>query len=103
YFGSPASGAVAGWIAVQLRNNTGNTLSSFNFSFNGEQWRDGGNPTPASQTMVLEYGLGSAFTGVTWTSPGGAFNWTSPVNTTTAGAVDGNTTGRVAGRGGAIS
>src|SRR6185369_827660 len=51
----------------------------------------------------LEYGLGSAFTGVTWTPPGGAFNWTSPVNTTTAGAVDGNTTGRVAGRGGAIS
>jgi autotransporter-associated beta strand protein len=101
YYGSPASGAVAGWIAVQLRNNTGNTLTSFTLSFNGEQWRNGGNTT--AQTMKLEYGIAGTFNGVTWTAPGGNFNWTSVVNTATAAAVDGNVAGRVNGRGGTIS
>jgi endonuclease/exonuclease/phosphatase family metal-dependent hydrolase len=101
YFGSPASGAIAGWIAFGATNSTGNTLSSFSLSFNGEQWRNS-NTTP--QSMVLEYGFGTSFDSVTtWTASGGNFDWTSPVATATAGAVNGNTAGQVSGRGGTVS
>ena len=101
YFGSPASGSVAGWFALALSNTSGSSISSLNVSFNGEQWRNGGNAS--AQTMVLEYGYGASFDQVTsWVAPGGDFNWASPVATGTAAAVDGNTTGRVEDRGGTI-
>lgn len=102
YFGTVASGAVAGYIAVSFTNNTGAALSSFTLGFDGEQWRKGGN-SPA-QTMVLEYGLGSTFADVTtWTAPGGNFDWASPVIGGSSAAVDGNTAGLVAGRGGSVA
>lgn len=102
YFGSPATGNIAGWIAFAATNATGGTLETITLAFDGEQWRNGGNATP--QTMVLEYGFGASFGAVaTWTAPGGTFDWTSPIATTTAGAVDGNTAGRVADRGGTLT
>jgi hypothetical protein len=102
YFGSPATGAVAGWIAMSVENNTGTSLTEFTVHFNGEQWRNGGNATP--HTMVLEYGFGDTFATVaSWTAPGGNFDWTTPIATTTAAAVDGNTAGLVSGRGGLVS
>ncbi|MBW4531150.1 MAG: ExeM/NucH family extracellular endonuclease [Aphanothece saxicola GSE-SYN-MK-01-06B] len=101
YFGSPASGSVAGWFALALSNTSGSSISSLNVSFNGEQWRNGGNAS--AQTMVLEHGYGASFDQVTsWVAPGGGFNWASPIATGTAAAVDGNTTGRVEDRGGTI-
>jgi hypothetical protein len=101
YFGSPASGAVAGYIAFAATNTSAATLTSFTLGFDGEQWRNGGNTT--AQAMVLEYGFGTSFDAVTWNAPGGAFDWTSPVATGTAAAVDGNTAGLVGSRGGSIS
>lgn len=102
YFGSPATGAVAGWMAVAFTNDSGSALSGFTIGFDGEQWRDGGNTT--AQTMVLEYGIGATFVGVSsWTAPHGNFDWTSPIATATAAAIDGNTLGLVAGRGGSIA
>ncbi|MEC4813126.1 MAG: Calx-beta domain-containing protein [Scytonema sp. PMC 1069.18] len=102
YFGSPASGDIAGWIAFSTTNTTGSTINSLNVAFNGEQWRNGGNAS--AQTMVLEYGFGTDFTTVpTWTAPGNNFDWTSPVATATAAAVDGNVDGRVADRGGTLN
>lgn len=102
YFGSPASGTVAGWIAVGFTNNTGSTITSFNIAFDGEQWRNGGNTT--AQSMVLEHGIGASFTTVsTWTAPGGNFDWASPIATSTPAAVDGNVAGKVTGKGGVIS
>ena len=104
YFGSPASATVAGWIAVSLVNNSGSAIDSVSIQYDGEQWRDGGNATPVSQTMVLEWGIGSLFTAVgSWTAAGSGFNFTSPVYTATAAAVDGNVAGKVAGIGGTIS
>ena len=101
YFGSPAGGAVAGYIAVAFTNNTGDTLEAITIAFDGEQWRNGGNTT--AQSMVLEYGFGDTFGDVaSWTAPSGTFDWASPVNTTTGAAVDGNVAGLVAGRGGEI-
>lgn len=102
YFGSPAEGAVAGWIAVALQNKTAATITSINLTYDGEQWRNAGNPT--LQTMVLEYGFGNSFAAVsTWTQPGSAFNFTSPEATESVTFGNGNVTGLVAGRGGSIS
>jgi hypothetical protein len=102
YFGSPAAGAVAGWIAVGFSNNTGRNLTQFSVTYAGEQWRDSG--ATAAQTMRFEYGWGSTFASVsTWIAPGGNFDWASPVVSGSAGTVDGNSAGRVPGRGGLIS
>ncbi len=103
YFGAPAPGAVAGYIALALSNDTGVELASFTLGFSGEQWRNGGNATP--HTMALEYGFGSTFAGVTgWTAPGAGFiNFTSPIATATAAAVDGNAAGLVGGLGGTVA
>lgn len=102
YFGSPASGAIAGWIAVNFINDSGSAFNGFNVTWNGEQWRNGGNAN--AQTMAFEYGFGSSFSAVSsWTSPGGNFDFSSVVNTTTAAAVDGNSAGRVSGLGGSVS
>ncbi|MBB4846030.1 hypothetical protein HNP55_004584 [Paucibacter oligotrophus] len=105
YFGSPANGAVAGWIALSLSNTSGSALAGFKLGFDGEQWRNGGNTPGVAQSMVLEYGFGATFAGVTsWTAPGANFDWSSPVfASTTAAAVNGNTTGLVANRGAQIN
>lgn len=103
YFGSPASGALAGWWAVDIANNTGSTIDSFTVSFDGEQWRNGGNAT--AQPMALQYGFGATFGAVsTWNSPGGSFDFTSPTTGTSASALNGNAAAnRTAGLGGTIS
>lgn len=102
YFDGPASGNVAGWIAVAIQNNTGNLLNSFTVQYDGEQWRDGGNTS--AQTMALQYGFGATFGTVgTWNTPGGNFNFTSLINTGASSALDGNAAAnRTAGRGGTI-
>jgi hypothetical protein len=101
YFGSPATGAVAGYIAFGLTNSTGAKLDVFNVSYDGEQWRNGGNTS--AQTMVFEYGIGATFGAVTtWTAPGGNFDFVSPVVGSTAAAVNGNTAGLDTGLGGQI-
>jgi autotransporter-associated beta strand protein len=103
YFGNPSTGTVAGWIAAAFSNNSGGSASSVSISYDGEQWRNGGNTS--AQTMVLQYGFGSTFTGVSsWTAAGSAFNFASPIATSTAGALDGNNSAnRSAGRGGTLS
>ena len=103
YFGSPGTGTVAGWITVGFSNNSGGSANSFTLNYDGEQWRNGGNTT--AQSMVLEYGFGSSFIGVTsWTAAGSGFNFTSPIATATAGALDGNAlANRSASRGGTVS
>lgn len=96
YFGSPASGAVAGYIALALSNDTGLTLTGVSVGFDGEQWRNGGNTTP--HDMVLEYAFGASYASIaSWSGP--ALAWTSPVVSSTAAAVDGNGAGKVAGLG----
>lgn len=99
YFGSPTSGNPAGWIAVALNNATGGALASFTVSYDGEQWRNGGNTN--AQSLTLEFGYGANFLAVTnWISTGQ--NFISPVVGATAAAVDGNSTGKQTGIGGYI-
>ncbi|WP_254566337.1 putative Ig domain-containing protein [Oscillatoria sp. HE19RPO] len=101
YFGGPATGTIAGWIAFAATNTTGLPINSITLDFDGEQWRRGANATP--QTMVLEYGLGETFDTVqTWNNPGGNFDFTSPLASATGGAVNGNMEGSLANQGGTI-
>jgi hypothetical protein len=103
YFGSPATGAVAGYLAVALTNNTGAALDAFNVQFDGEQWRNGGNTS--AQTMVIQYGFGNTFGSVaTWTAPGAGFTFVSPTVGATAAALDGNAAAnRIANLGGTVN
>ena len=95
YFGSPASGTVAGYVAVAFTNNSGSALDGFTLGFNGEQWRNGGNTS--AQPMVLEFGLGASIGTVgLWMAPA-SLSWNSPVFSATAAAVDGNAAGLVTG------
>ncbi len=102
YWGSPASGAVAGYISLGIINDTGSTVSSFTLNYNGEQWRNGSNT--ATQSLTMQYGFGNSFATVSsWTNAPTSFNFTSPVFGSTAAAVNGNVAGRVNNLGGTIS
>ncbi len=105
---SPAAGSEVGYIAFSATNDTGTKIGSVAITFNGEQWRDGGNSSQAAQTMKLQYGFGATFSDVDdWITPGSSFDWTSPVHTTTASSgsnlLDGNAAGQVMGVGGTLA
>ena len=104
--GGQGSSSFAGYIALNLSNTTGLSLSKLTINFDGEQWRNGGNT--AAQTMNMQYGFGSTFTGVTaWTAGPSTFNWTSPTvsaSGTTSVTLDGNASAnRVANVGGTLT
>lgn len=95
YWGAPPSGALSGYIALALRNDTGQALSSVGVYWEAEQWRLGAG-NPGSDTLDFRYGFGDTFKGVsTWINPGVSFKYNSPVYNTTSGAgagIDGNAT-----------
>lgn len=102
--GGVGSASYSGFIAVAFTNATGADLSGFKIGFDGEQWRNGGNTTLAAQSMVMQYGFGASFATVAnWVTPGGNFDWASPVTTATSGKVDGNVAGLQAARGGEVN
>lgn len=95
-----SNGTGAHWFLLGLSNGSAGAFDSFTLRYDGEQWRNGGNTT--AHSLVLEYGFGASAAAVTsWTATG--FNFTGPVATGTAGAIDGNTTGLVANIGGTIA
>jgi len=67
---APVSGARN--IEVQIRNDTGVPISSFNIAYDGEQWRLGTLAGPS--LLVLRY----SSTGLDFVDMGSAFNFTSP-------------------------
>ncbi len=93
--GSSGTGNLA-W-GVQFQNTTGSSIEVMKISYVGEQWRDGGNTTPVPQTVTFWYKKSS--TAISDLTPNIQTNWiafssldfTSPKFTTTAGALNGNT------------
>ncbi|MBL9117383.1 MAG: ExeM/NucH family extracellular endonuclease [Verrucomicrobiaceae bacterium] len=84
--GMLASGSYIGRSSLVLINNTGGILTELAVTYTGEQWRNGGSNTP--NTLTFAYSIDSgAFITV------GSLQFTSPVSSTTAAALDGNATG----------
>ncbi|HMP78051.1 MAG TPA: PEP-CTERM sorting domain-containing protein [Pirellulaceae bacterium] len=96
--GSIASGTTGTVLfGVGFLNLTGTTITQFTVQYDGEQWRNGGNTT--QHTLTFDYLIGS---GITITSAGYIpepnLDFTGPIATATAGALDGNAApNRVAG------
>lgn len=76
YFGAPANGAAAGYIALAVTNLSSANIGSFNLSYDGEQWHSA---RTGIQRLTVQYGFGDTFATVSnWTQTGSAFNFTSP-------------------------
>ncbi len=93
--GNAASGDYV--YALVLQNMTGMTINSFTLNYAGEQWRNGGNTSLASQTVVFDYAVRSSFasTDLNGDATAGytldpALDFVSPQNGSTAAALDGN-------------
>jgi hypothetical protein len=82
------------YFALRLTNNTGGDLGSFTLSYTGEQWRDGGDPAPAAQTMTFGYAVAAVPTNISALSitSAASLNFQSPTftNTGSGAALDGN-------------
>jgi hypothetical protein len=93
--GTIASGSTLTiFFAARLINNTGGTITSLDINYIGEQWRNGGNT--AAHTLAFQYQVADAGTitdadtpSTGWT-PFASLDFTGPINTATAGALDGN-------------
>jgi methionine-rich copper-binding protein CopC len=86
-FGSLSSGSLSPTIGVQIRNNTGATITSLTISYTGEQWRCGA--TGRTDQLDFQYSLtATSLSTGTWTDAN-ALDFSSP-STTTTGAKDGN-------------
>ena len=91
--GSRATGAIAGnnpvLYGVRLVNNSGATLTDFTVHYTGEQWFKTGKTS--ADTLLVDYQIGAtAIASGTWTAASGG-TFTSPINTSTAAVVAGNT------------
>jgi hypothetical protein len=83
---------------VDIKNNSPFAITQFTISYTGEEWRNGGSGNPNSLILQL------STNGLTWINLGAVFNFTSPINSFAAGALDGNATAnRVTGIGGTFT
>ncbi|MGL2965194.1 T9SS sorting signal type C domain-containing protein [Flavobacterium sp. XGLA_31] len=79
------------YMGGRYLNNTGVSVSSFDITYRGEQWRQ----NTTTQSLVFEYQVGAtALTGGTWTAVS-ALDFAA-INIGTAGALDGNAVGNYA-------
>src|SRR5215213_3308679 len=96
--GSGSTGII--FFGARFVNNTGNTITSLDVNYNGEQWRTGGSSTASpsiAQTADFQYQVANVgvITAINTPSTGwldhDALDFTSPVfGTVTAAALDGN-------------
>lgn len=86
YFGSPASGALAGYWGVKIVNNSGVTLYTFAVTYDMEQWRN--SAATSAQPLISQWAIdATSWLSGTWYD--GATT-DSPVTGGTAGALNGN-------------
>ncbi len=90
--GTIASGSVIPRLGVMIVNNTPTTITQFTVTYTGEQWRNGGNASLATQTLPFGYSLNATDLNTGTFTDVPALGFTSPITTATAGALDGNAT-----------
>lgn len=84
--GSNATGTI--YFGVKLSNATGATIQALTVAYTGEQWRNGGNTTPQRLDFAYQINALGLTTG-TWTDVDD-LDFTGPVATASAGALNGN-------------
>ncbi|RQO31412.1 hypothetical protein DBR32_05465 [Taibaiella sp. KBW10] len=86
--GAISNGTITAYVGVRFKNTTGNTITSLTISYTGEQWR----LNSSANGLVFGYQISaSAITDITtgsWTA-NTALDF-APINTGTAGPIDGN-------------
>ncbi|GAB3898341.1 hypothetical protein GCM10028803_17630 [Larkinella knui] len=86
--GSVASGSTTTiYYGLVLVNNTGSAVTSLQITYTGEQWRTA---NTAVQSLTFAYGTGSGLTVDSPVLPYSALDFTSPVSSSVASALDGN-------------
>ena len=95
--GSLASAGNQRDTEARFSNGLSLPIGSLTISYTGEQWRNGGT-TSVDNALILQYSTN----GSTWTNLGNAFDFHTPIDSGTAGALNGNlAANRVTGIGGA--
>ena len=86
--GSVASGSAQPVYGVVLTNGSGTPISSLTITYTGEQWRNGGNTT--QQKLSFSYSTGATVTLASAATAVATLDFTGPIATATAAALDGN-------------
>ncbi len=90
-FGGLRSSNLVPTIGAIISNNTGGTLTSFQITYTGEQWRLGA--TGRSDKLDFQYSLtATSLSNGTWIDVDG-LDFIAPVSSGTVGALNGNATG----------
>ncbi len=85
--GSGTSGAH--WYGYRFTNTTASAIESFDVSFIGEQWRNGGNSSPQPLDFAYRVNATDPISVGTWVDVD-TLDFISPIATSTAAALDGN-------------
>ena len=89
-FGTLQTNAFVSTIGASFTNNTGVSITRLGINYTGEQWRLGA--TGRTDFLNFEYSTdATTLTNGTWT-PVSELSFTAPVNSGSAGALDGNAT-----------
>ena len=104
--GITSAGAGALRLGARFVNNTAENITGFTFSYDGEEWRVGG-ATSVNNQYALSYAIFSPGAGTlansTYTALAAA-NFDTPIDSGTAGALDGNAAAnRIAGLGDTVA
>ncbi|MBK9051066.1 MAG: Ig-like domain-containing protein [Chloroflexi bacterium] len=87
-FGGLQSGSLTPTIGSSFTNNTGQTITSLDIAYMGEQWRLGA--TGRQDRLDFQYSLNAtSLTTGAWTNVD-SLDFNAPITTGTAGALDGN-------------
>ena len=87
--GSLAASTTTRATQVLFANNTGFTITNLTISYDGEQWRDGGNTTSIN-SLGLTFSQASTGGLTNFTAVGASFNFSAPKNGSAAATLDGN-------------
>ena len=87
--GSLAASTTTRATQVLFVNNTGFAITNLTISYDGEQWRDGGNTTSIN-SLGLTFSQNSIGGLTNFTLAGASFNFSAPKNGSAAATLDGN-------------
>ncbi|HVJ46401.1 MAG TPA: PEP-CTERM sorting domain-containing protein, partial [Luteolibacter sp.] len=96
-----SNGTGEGFLGLELVNGTGNSLTSFSLSYDGEQWT---RSNAGAQTIAVQYSLNAtSLTTGTWTTAGAGLTFTAPQVGNPAVVLDGNASANRASLSGTVS